>query len=703
MRALFSWWRAPGRGLAFIVLVLAVGLHLADPPLLHELRAVGFDLEQRLSPRRPDRILVQVVAIDEESLKRFGQWPWPRSLDADLVRRIAAGKPAVLGIDILFSEPDRFSPKQLATLPDVPPALGAELARLPSGDTRLADALTEVAAVLGVGASDDPRDADAARRPGTTVHPIGRDPRPYLTPYGSLIRTLPEIGRTARAEAALTNEPDSDGVVRALPLLTLVHGQLIPSLAVEMIRVAAEIPTVSVITGRLGIDGLQLGSLAIPSDRKGRAVLHFAPAQARYVSAARVLDPAFDARQFNGQIVLLGVTGLGIVDRDATPLGISDGIDLQAQLIESILANSLLRRPPQVLWLELAAVLAIGLAVAGLVRYDSPQIAAAATLGIVAALLGGEFALFRFTGWLVDGIYPAAVALAASTAMLVSHLRASQIARRRLAADLDQQRQLQARTEGELAAARELQMGLLPLNFPAFPQRTDIDLYARIETARAVGGDFFDFLLVDADALFFIVADVAGKGVAAALFMATTMQLVRAAVQRHGRALDKIIAEINAETVAASTHMGRAGDGMFVTAFAGIVDLPSGRLDYASAGHDSPFLMRDGTAVRRLETPGGPPFGVLADFPFPISRTEWGAGAVLVLYTDGLTEAHDAAGELFSPARLAIALAAAAPGGDATSVVDACFATLHRFVGDAEPADDVTVLAIRLGDTGLPR
>jgi serine phosphatase RsbU (regulator of sigma subunit) len=675
------------------VLIVAVGCDLANPSLLREMRERGFDLEQTLWPRPAGSVLVPVVAIDEESLRRYGQWPWPRALVADLVRRIAAGKPAVLGVDILFSEPDRFSPPQLAKLPDLA-LLAEQLARMPSGDSRLAEAFSQVPSVLGMAPTDEPRGPSTAPRRLGLVREAGGDPRLYLTPYNSLIETLPEIARAARAEAALTSEPDADGVVRGLPLLTLVHGTLFPALAVEMVRVAAAIPSVTVTTGRLGIESLGLGPLTLPTDGRGRARLHFAPPKARYVSAAQVLDPAFNVRQFSGQIVLLGVTGLGIVDRISTPLGLADGIDLQAQLIESMLAGTLLHRPPEVFWIELAIVLAAGLAVLGLVRFNTPQLAAGVALGIAAGLLGGEFALFRFAASLVDGIYPAIVALTASAGLGVGHLRASQTARRRLAADLEHERQRQARNEGELAAARELQMGLLPLRFPAFPQRGDLDLYGRIEPARAVGGDFFDFLLIENNSLFFIVADVAGKGVPAALYMATTMQLVRAAVQRHGPALERIIAEVNAEMATASAHMGRAGDGMFVTAFAGIVNLATGTLDYISAGHDSPFLVSQGQPVRQLETAGGPPLGLLAKFPFPVSRFQWEAGTILMAFTDGLTEACDASGELYSAARVAIALAAARTG-HAQAVVDSCFEALRRFAGDTEPADDITVLAIR--------
>ena len=255
--------------------------------------------------------------------------------------------------------------------------------------------------------------------------------------------------------------------------------------------------------------------------------------------------------------------------------------------------------------------------------------------------------------------------LATFGAMLGGSLRAAQVARRRLAAELDVEREAKARLEGEFAAARAVQMSLLPHRFPAFPERRDFEVYARIEPARMVGGDLFDFLLIDDSRLFFIIADVSGKGMPAALLMAMTKQIVRDAVQRHGTALDRLMTEANIKTAAASAEMGQSGDMMFVTAFAGILDLASGELVYASAGHDAPFLLQAGGRLRQLETRGGPPLGAVEHFRFPVDRDRCERGAVLLLYTDGVTEAQNPGGSLFSVERLTALLGALPATGDA--------------------------------------
>src|SRR5207244_8246299 len=149
-----------------------------------------------------------------ESLKARGQWPWPRTLVADLVRLIAAGKPIVLGVDILFPEADRLSPPFLArTVHDLPPSISEALAHLPSSDSKLADAFAQVPTVLGAAPSNEPSTAIGLHRVAL-IRQVGGDPRPFLNGYGSFIRSLPEIMQGTRSEAALTDEPDDDGLVR---------------------------------------------------------------------------------------------------------------------------------------------------------------------------------------------------------------------------------------------------------------------------------------------------------------------------------------------------------------------------------------------------------------------------------------------------------------------------------------------------------
>jgi adenylate cyclase len=680
--------RGPGRASALALVTAALVLRIIDPGMITELRVRTFDLVERVWPRAADSARVAVVDIDEKSLARYGQWPWPRHLVAELIRRIAQGNPRVLGIDILFAERDRLSPNEIVReLPGLPPALSEALAQLPPSDRELDEAIAMVPTVLSLAPSHEERARNSGPLRLAPIRQAGDDPTPFLKSYRSLVQSQPDLRGAALAAGSDGVEPDADGVVRRLALAVTYQQTIVPSFALEVVRIGGGENAIVIDTGVLGIERFRIGSTTIPTDRRGRAILHFAPSQARYISASDVLDPAFHPVELRGQVVLLGVAGVGIAGLRQTPLGLVRAVDLHAQLIESILLNDLLLRPPFLDWFELAAALAAGLAVIWLLRYARPMRAVAIAVALAAALFVLELLLFRFSDLLFDSTFPVLTLLGALGVMLVGNLRAAQ-------AELTREREAKQRVEGELAAAQAIQMGLLPRRFPAFPDRRDIDVYACIEPARMVGGDLYDYLLIgESNRLFFLIADVAGKGIAAALLMAVTKEVVRDAVLTFGPSLDRILAQANRKTAAASVELQSEG-GVFVTAFAGILDLGSGEVTYASAGHDSPFVLGGGTGLRQLVTEGGPPLGAVEDFRFPIDHDRIEPGEVLLLFTDGITEAENADHKLYSSDRLANALAAAATV-DAQHVVAAVIDDVSRFVGGAEQADDMTVLALR--------
>jgi serine phosphatase RsbU (regulator of sigma subunit)/CHASE2 domain-containing sensor protein len=671
--------RAPGRVPALALIALATAVRIWDPAPLQELRLRIFDLEQRLLPRSPlaENSPIRIVQIDDESVGKYGQWPWPRTLVAKLVDRIAEGRPSVLGIDILFSAPDRTSPPVLAKeLPDLPAPLAEALAQLPSNESRLAEAIAKVPTVLGLELTD--RQAD-------TASPKERAAADGLPQYFGVVQSVPAIAETAQAFGSITVEPDVDGVFRRLSLAARYHQTLVPGFAAAILAASKGQAPLPRLRPGGGIE-IIVGSSFLPADAEGAAWVYFAR-NTPFYSASDILDGAADPTQLAGKIVLLAVTRAG-ADLQRTPLGLMYGIEFHAQWLEGFLSHASLTRPAAAFGIELAAVLLGGLFMAFAVRYDRRVALGTALVGAVLAFPIGEFALFAFAGWLVDGVYPAIATLAALGAMLQGSLVAARQAQRRLEADLQ-------RREGELAAARTIQLGLLPHRFPAFPERSDIDIYARIEPAREIGGDLFDYFFIAADWLFFFIGDVSGKGPPAALFMVMTKEVVRDAAGRHGAALDRLLADANARIAAASGDFAeQGGDMMFVTAFAGILDLASGEIAYASAGHDSPFVLRRGQHPRQLATEGGPPLGAVEDFDFPVDRDRLEPGEVLLLYTDGVTEAQDKTGALYSGERLA-ALLPAAPNGSADELVLSVFDDVRRFAGDAEQADDITLLGIR--------
>ena len=225
--------------LALVVLAQLAVVRLLDPVIIEDIRLRGFDLEQQLAPRLYQPSPVRIVAIDDPSLRRVGQWPWPRAKLAQLVNAIAAGHPAALGVEIIFAEPDRFSPAEIATLPGIPENLAHELALLPPSGTMLADAFRKIPTVLGMGFTDEAAPALRTPQRVALVRPSGADPRPFLQSYGGLLRSVLEFdrrrarrghaGRSARQRRNLSPRAavcDRRGQPAALPDAGNVKGRM---------------------------------------------------------------------------------------------------------------------------------------------------------------------------------------------------------------------------------------------------------------------------------------------------------------------------------------------------------------------------------------------------------------------------------------------------------------------------------------------
>ena len=667
-----------------------------DPAVVQSLRLRGFDFLEQLAPRKYQPLPVEIVAIDDKSLAQYGQWPWSRARVAQLVDKIAAGKPSVLGVDIIFAEPDRLSPGRLIDSdPEIPAQLAGELSHLPSHEAVLAEALHKIPTVLAVAASNE---AAHARPPSrvTMILESGADPRPFLFTHPELVRSLPEIEAAERGYGSIDQEADPDGVIRRVPLFIVAEGHLVPNLALEMLRVASGAGALGIDSGKEGVQGATLGSNFLPTDGRGRIYPYFTPSyDARYISAADLLNGSYDPARLSGAAVLLGSSALGLTDQDQTPRGLMPGIEVWAQSLESMLSGNLLRRPAFLNSVEIALVIVAGLVVVFALPYENPRMAAAVFLGIVAILFGSALVNFKFSKLLLDGIYPALSSALVFGVMLSENLRVAEAGRRRLAAELQHEREMEARLDGELNAARAIQLGLLPRHFPGPPDRSDVEVYASIEPARMVGGDLYDFVLLDPEHLSFAIADVSGKGVPAALFMAMTKEVLHTATLRYRNALDRVFGEANDKISAASEELGAGGTNMmFVTVFAGILDLATGVLVYVNAGHDSPFVMRAGSAPASLPLAGGPPLGTVDDFQYSIEQRQLARGEMVLAYTDGVTEAQDANKALYSGARLE-RLLATAPMTGARSVVDFVRDDVRRFAAGAEQADDITLLAVR--------
>jgi sigma-B regulation protein RsbU (phosphoserine phosphatase) len=248
------------------------------------------------------------------------------------------------------------------------------------------------------------------------------------------------------------------------------------------------------------------------------------------------------------------------------------------------------------------------------------------------------------------------------------------------------------RMESELNIGRDIQMSMLPLSFPAFPERHDFDIHAALYPAQEVGGDFYDLFLIDDEHLCFCVGDVSGKGVPAALFMAVTKTLIKSRADAD-MSPSNIVSHVNCEQSVGNESC------MFVTLFLAILHLPSGEMVYCNAGHNPPYLQRSGGKLERLDTRHGPVIGAMEDMDYGESTLQLQPGDLVYLYTDGITEAMNSDRDLYGEMRLVEQLQDC-DFDSAAAAVTASVDDVWAFQGDAAQADDITVLATRYNGSG---
>jgi serine phosphatase RsbU (regulator of sigma subunit)/CHASE2 domain-containing sensor protein len=681
-------------GIAMLfALLIAAG---SDSPWQRRLQLAWLDSYQASSPRQVKSMPAVVVAIDEKSLTELGQWPWPRTVLADLVKAINRAQPAAIGIDVLMPEPDRMSPARVVEhLPGADPDLVKRLAALPSNDSVLAQALAGAPVVLGVAGLPDAS--------GRTLHAVpvrvkGGDPGERLRQFAGVMTSLEELDGAAPGHGLLSAPDTEGGVVRSIPLVARVNGTLVPTLGMEMLRVATGAPVVVQAQGS-EVKAVSVADLAVPTSPEGVVWVHFSKREAlRFVSAADVLAGRVPAERLAQKLVLIGATGLGLLDHQATPLGERmPGIEIHAQLLENLFDRDFLTRPAWAPQAELAALLLPGLLLIWLVPVLSPRWSVLAGAACVALVLGSGFAAYRWGGLLLDAATPGFGLLLLFGALLVSSLAEATRRRKALELEVQAQREQAARVAGELEAAQRIQTGILP-RAELLANEPRVELAAGMTPAREVGGDLYDFYMLDESRLLFMIGDVSGKGLGASMFMAVGKALYKSIGLRGAAGQGDAAALAGAMMTQANREVSRENpEAMFVTAFAGILDLSTGQLAYSNAGHDDPYVLRaGGSALERLSGGDGPPLCVMDDFEYPGASRQLVPGDLLCLITDGVSEAHNAAGELYGNERLRAVLArCAAAGLSSAALMEALRGDVAAFTGPVEPYDDLTMLVLR--------
>jgi serine phosphatase RsbU (regulator of sigma subunit) len=660
---------------AGVLIALSAGL-LAASPAFDWLRGFSIDLLTALRWRAfgelhaPASSPAVVVAIDEETFRTppFEGSPsvtWTPEI-ARVLTAIIDGGAKVVGFDIIFP-----TSIEQSAVPFGDETLGA---RLRGFDRDYLRAL-----------------ALAARAGKLVLGQVQHKDNPVLPSPGQ--RAAVGFGRNIRA---LNVYNDPDGVVRRVPLVFTVDGEPVPSMAAELAARATGAPA----SAKLATRGAVADTITLNFAGGADDIPTFSLADLR--ACVEKDDKDFFRRHFDGKVVLIG-TLLDVEDRKITskrfataPEGARaqrcalttpaagatfaresiSGVYVQATAVNNLIRGHALTEFNRINT-GIASFVLAALAVAAALTLG-PTGAALAFLGIAAVWSGAATVAFR-DALALPLVEPVLTALAALGTTIGYRLV---VADRIMAAQLAQQR---AR-EAEMASAAAIQRAMLPSMQQSDAAEGQLDIHAHMVPAREVGGDLYDIVKLDANRVVITIGDVCGKGVPASLFMAITQTVMRLVV----RPSQDLQAEVSA---ANNLLVANNQESMFTTLFCGVLDASSGTMSYCNCGHNPPLILRRGESTFEPLRNCGPPLGIMDDFSYVPRSIALAPGDMLLLYTDGVTEAENPQSAQFGMTRLEQTILETR-GQPARAVVEHVIKRVTEFANGAPQSDDITCVAV---------
>ena len=616
-------------GLTAAAIVLLLSLF----GVLDNFEAQTLDYRFLLRGHRPPAEQVKIIEIDDESITQFGEWPWPRGYYAGLLSILEEFKPKVVGFDIVFSEDSIEHP---------------EHDELMAGETgNLGNVYYSLYFYLGEEAP-----SQIVRTENTLPDKIheGFSVSTSLPSTGNFIfskyATFPirKLLNAAKGVGFVNMPAAKDGKVRKVPLVIFLNGRLYPSLSLAVVceYFGCKFSDIKVEPNKqISLLKDNRVMLRIPVDKYCRMLINYPGDfsgfnRSNFTSIASGYDD-FKNNNVNSmgaltglrdKIILLGFTATGTTDLRPTPFSnIYPGIGIHATVISNMLKGDFLHRPYA--YLNTLLLLFLGLAVPALISRKKPVISAAIFSAVSLGYIAIAAIAFIFADLWLDVVGPILVIGFSYGAIIFNEFVSERF-----------QKQLM---ENELDIASQIQQSLLPKKIP---QKEGLDIGAKAQAAKHVGGDLYDLIDLGEDKVGVMIGDVSGKGVPAAIFMGRILGEFRSEVPS-GKRPSEIVSVIN------NTVAKEEVSSMFVTLLYLEINLKEKTIAYSNGGHN-PILYRPASdgKFRRLKGEEGVPVGIMEDMPFSEEAFSFKRGDIIVLFTDGINEARNKSGEEFGMDRL---------------------------------------------------
>ena len=608
----------------FILLFLLIALKTANPSFVKAISFLSFDLYQKIFPLKKESSEVVIIDIDEKSLKKFGQFPWNRSVFARIIENVNTAEPKAIGFDVFFSEKDKQSPEEIIKSYNLIPTDVNQIQKIKGHDEILREELERSNSVIAVLGSNVSSHGTYDRSAKAKFLSKGGDPKEFTFSFPYSIGSLEKLEKSAKGLGSISFLDQTDGIIRSLPLILRFANKLYPTMGLEMIRVGSKQKNIFVELDEMGIKKISARPFKISTDPNGLFWIRYKQSQkSQYISASSVYEKKFEESFFREKYVLIGASAQGLFDIVKTPLGATvPGVEVHANVIENILDNSYLIRNPNVYIFELL----FSIIIVFITFYFSQNIKPKYSLliffsSVISVILIG-FVFFLLRSELVDFSYPIfMVTVIFLAGLYFRFLKENELAITNL------QKQAVLKKERELAG--EVQKRLFPET-----KKFEKFVYAKNIPARDVSGDYYDIIEINENEFYFTLADVSGKGVRSGMLMAKASSIFRT-LANLSLPLEKNVYLVNNEIVEAKFK------GMFVTAVFGKMNVLNGEIEIINAGHENIMLLDESKNFEFIKA-DLPPIGILK-YPnekMVIKRNINIKNKTFIVYSDGVTEGY---------------------------------------------------------------
>ena len=664
-----------------ILLTLLIFLKILNPAFIKSVSYLSFDLYQKIFAKEKESEVI-IIDIDEQSLGKFGQFPWNRKVFAKILDQLNSSNPKAIGFDIFFTEKDKQSPEAIIKSYGLIPSDVADIQNLKSPDDIFSNKLKESKSIIAVLGSNVPSHSNYNRKAKARFLSKGGDPKDFTYSYPHSIGSLEKLEKNVKGLGSISFLDQLDGIIRSLPLIVQFDKKIYPTMGLEMVRVGSKQKNIYVELNEVGIKRISARPYKIDSDPNGIIWIKYKKSNKKqFISASDVYDGKFQSDFFKDKYVLIGASAQGLFDLVKTPLGVTvPGVEVHANVIENILDNSYLTRNPNTYIFELLFSIIVALITFFMSQKIKPKYSLSIFFGNILAIIVIGFSIYKFRSELVDFSYPIfIVTLTFLTGLYFRFIEENKMALANL------------QKEAKLLKERELAAGVQKSLFPDISKFENF-IFAKNVPARDVSGDYFDVVRSTPEEYFFTLADVSGKGVKAGMYMAKASSIFRTLTNLKFP-LEKVVFGVNNELVEAKFK------GMFVTAVFGKLNIKTGELVFINAGHESILTFDENKNYEYIKS-DMPPIGIVKYFTESMvkSNTLNLKDKTFVVYTDGVTEGYMKNGEELGAEgvqKIINEMSQVTP----KSIVESIEKELNW--GAEKLRDDITCMAINIKNTEL--